>query len=244
MSRALFVLKEAIEEATEAVRDESGIYIPEEYTVIAKKRGNAVNYYKRLGRGKNRHEYALPENEIDKAISTSIRRMQINSDIAFCNKRTAKMLIETAKEIRKKLEKENDYIVSKYRGIPRPSQNPGYGMTLHHKSARGELMRSKSEVIIANALHSFKIDYCYEWEVKTFYPDFIIPVSIQGRPIYWEHCGMMDDENYARHWYYKKTEYEKRGITENDNLIVTFDGPKGVIDSQQIDRIIKKWFLP
>jgi len=66
---------------------------------------------------------------------------------------------------------------------------------LIHRTARGEMVRSKSEVIIANALTAKCVDYAYERpltiEGVTKYPDFTIEDMESGRILYWEHCGML-----------------------------------------------------
>ena len=114
------------------------------------------------------------------------------------------------------------------------------------RAKRGEFVRSKSEVIIADALLDNKINYICEkelvlngGEIKS--PDFTIEDAESGSTYYWEHCGMMQDENYRRRWEAKKKLYEHNGIVEGRNLIVTYDKPDGSIDSQEIRRAIKKY---
>lgn len=114
---------------------------------------------------------------------------------------------------------------------------------LVHKTARGELVRSKSEVIIANALHYHNLDYVYEPELvlngKVKRPDFKIEDADTGDVWYWEHCGMMDDPKYKRRWEEKKSFYQKNGIEEGKNLIVTYDDC-GSLDSQKVEKIIEE----
>ena len=124
-----------------------------------------------------------------------------------------------------------------------------YEADLIHKTARGEFVRSKSEVIIADALLSYGIDY-YEYEktldlgedgIKS--PDFTIEDVESGIKFYWEHCGLMSDEGYCRRWEAKRAVYEKHGIIEGENLIVSEDKLDGSIDSQAIRGLIKKYLL-
>lgn len=114
-----------------------------------------------------------------------------------------------------------------------------------HKTARGELVRSKSEVIIANALYYHHLDYVYEpvlkLEDKVKRPDFKVIDDDTGEEWYWEHCGMMDDPKYKKRWKEKETFYKKNGIEEGKNLIVTFD-TNGTLDSQKVERIIRDTF--
>ena len=122
-----------------------------------------------------------------------------------------------------------------------------YEAGLIHRTARGELVRSKSEVIIADALFDKGIDYEYEKElhlngdgIKS--PDFTIEDAESGSKFYWEHCGMMSDETYRRRWECKRMIYEKHGIVEGKNLIVSFDKSNGSIDSKEIRNLIAKYF--
>lgn len=123
--------------------------------------------------------------------------------------------------------------------------NQFYEDRLIHRTARGELVRSKSEVIIANALHYHKLDYVYEPELvlegKVYRPDFKVEDADTGDVWYWEHCGMMDNPKYKRRWENKKAFYKKNGIEEGKNLIVTYD-KSGSLDSQKLEEIIKEIF--
>jgi len=121
-----------------------------------------------------------------------------------------------------------------------------YEEKLIHKTVRGELVRSKSEAIIANALHYNGLDYEYEPELKledkVKRPDFKVEDYDTGVVWYWEHCGMMTDSQYRRRWEEKKKFYEKNGIIEGKNLIVTYDDEKGGLDSAYVDQLIKDTF--
>lgn len=82
-----------------------------------------------------------------------------------------------------------------------------------HETADGNHVRSKSEVIICNLLHSAQIDYRYE--EKLYYgnegrhiePDFT--VNINGKTYYWEHLGMMNQEAYNSKWSRKIKVYQE-----------------------------------
>ena len=58
----------------------------------------------------------------------------------------------------------------------------------------------------------------------------------------WEHCGMMTDPKCVKRWEDKKKFYEKHGIVEGENLIVTYDSKNGSLDSAYIDQLIKEAF--
>lgn len=72
-----------------------------------------------------------------------------------------------------------------------------YEAGLIHRTLRGELVRSKSEVIIANMLYQNKFVYEYEkvlWlDNMRKIPDFTVDNPDSGETIYWEHCGMISN---------------------------------------------------
>ena len=74
------------------------------------------------------------------------------------------------------------------------------------------MVRSKSEVIIANMLHEREVPFTYEEplfaEDGTLYlPDFT--VTWRGEKQYWEHWGRMDQDRYRKHTEAKKKWYKK-----------------------------------
>ncbi len=117
---------------------------------------------------------------------------------------------------------------------------------LIHKTAKGELVRSKSEVIIADRLQANQIEYEYEkiLEINGIIklPDFTITDEASGEKYYWEHCGRTNDKSYMKKWEAKKEFYRQNGIIEGENLIVTYDDENGGISSQRIQEIIDKIF--
>ena len=124
---------------------------------------------------------------------------------------------------------------------------------LIHTSGRGEPMRSKSEVIIADQLTAAGIDYEYEAALVTQdgtrWPDFTIADADSGRIYYWEHCGMLNDPEYAERWAKKRKWYASQGIVPHEEapdatrvLVVTEDDEKGGISSQAIKELIANLF--
>lgn len=122
-------------------------------------------------------------------------------------------------------------------------------------SEKGEFMISKSEVIIADKLYNNQIPYVYESAIKddrgiTIHPDFTIEDSDSGIIYYWEHLGMLTDDNYRSKWKRKQEWYDRSGVeeyTKNSNadkqLIITRDKPDGGIDSSEIKEILEELFL-
>lgn len=123
-----------------------------------------------------------------------------------------------------------------------------------HRTERGELVMSKSEVIIADELFGRGIEYAYEKPLtfgagRTCKPDFTIEDAATGLTVYWEHCGMLLDEEYLRRWVLKQLWYRENGVLSleegggpNGTLVTTDDDPKTGFDSQQIASILNKLF--
>jgi hypothetical protein len=137
-------------------------------------------------------------------------------------------------------------------GPPKPIKvgNSFLEERLIHITSRGEPVRSKSEVIIANLLHAKKLNYHYEHALQIGdvikWPDFTIEDDNAGVTYYWEHCGMLRDPGYRKRWEEKKAWYRANGIlplSEGKNrpkiLIVSEDEPDGGIDSSKIASLIE-----
>jgi hypothetical protein len=88
---------------------------------------------------------------------------------------------------------------------------------LIHRTTRGELVRSKSEVIIANLLDGLGLPYGYEQpfmgpDGSVRYPDFTVDDAESGRRLLIEHLGMMDRPDYVRRWKAKENWYRNAGV--------------------------------
>lgn len=114
----------------------------------------------------------------------------------------------------------------------------------------GETVRSKSEVIIANALKSHNVPYRYEYPLvlevadedhREFHPDFYC-LNLRTRQEYaWEHFGMMDDAEYAERAVQKLSLYSANGYFPGKNLIITMESKSAPLSSQEINRIINEY---
>ncbi|MGP8281613.1 MAG: AAA family ATPase, partial [Desulfomonilaceae bacterium] len=125
---------------------------------------------------------------------------------------------------------------------------------LIHRTAKGEAVRSKSEVVIANSLFSKQINYLYEQRLDGHdgscrFPDFTIKEDESGQVFYWEHLGMLNDSAYEKRWKQKLQWYKSQNILEfgkgggsKGTLIISQDTAQGGIDSQDIAAKIDKIF--
>jgi hypothetical protein len=122
-----------------------------------------------------------------------------------------------------------------------------------HRTARGDRVRSKSEVILADKLHERGIDYQYEQPFVAAdgdhrLPDFTIDDAASGLKIIWEHLGMLTVPEYRDRWERKRKWYEERGVLPgpdggpNGRLVVSEDLPNGGIDSKALDDQIRDVF--
>lgn len=118
---------------------------------------------------------------------------------------------------------------------------------LKHTAADGTPNRSKNELYIASRLDHYGI--VYRWDCPTgipgvlSVPDFTIVRARDGKIIYWEHCGMMDDPIYKARNKKKLKEYEEAGIVPWDNLIITYDTIEGGLRGDLVEAMIKCWLL-
>jgi len=105
-----------------------------------------------------------------------------------------------------------------------------YEEGLIHEALSGDMVRSKSELVIANLLHERGIPFSYEVLLRApdgtmYLPDFT--VTWQGETWFWEHWGMMSSDKYQDHRERKIAWYEKHFP---GRLIETFENRKLSLD--------------
>ena len=121
--------------------------------------------------------------------------------------------------------------------------------TQKYDTVSGEKVRSKSEVIIADALARHGIPYRYEFPVKLhrnqnnrepvfFYPDFCCLNIHTRQEFFWEHFGLMDDEEYATNAAGKLRLYAENNIFPGRNLIITMETKDEPLNTKLIEKII------
>lgn len=117
-----------------------------------------------------------------------------------------------------------------------------------NRTEKGEIVRSKSEGNIANGLFKYGVPYKYECPLTfsngiVIYPDFTILNVRKRKVIYWEHRGMMDDREYAKHTVLRLRQMEKEGIFLGDNLIITEETAQSPLGTEEIETMIKHYLL-
>ena len=113
---------------------------------------------------------------------------------------------------------------------------------------RGERVRSKSEMLIANLLNRLNIPYRYEYPVainykgkeRIFRPDFLILDAPNRREIFFEHFGMMDEPEYAKQAFQKMKIYEENGLYEGSGMYYSFESLHSPLDTQFFERRLER----
>ena len=111
---------------------------------------------------------------------------------------------------------------------------------------KGERVRSKSEKIMADYFYRNGIEYKYECPLYlkglgTVYPDFTFLSKKNGKEIYWEHNGKVDDPIYARNMVGKINAYESNGIFVGDRLILTFETEQMILNTSKIEEMANRY---
>lgn len=108
---------------------------------------------------------------------------------------------------------------------------------------KGDRVRSKSEMIIADRLWANGIPYKYECPLvignAVIHPDFTILRLSDRKIIYHEHCGMMDNDDYREDMVDRVNEYNLEGIYLGDRLFLSFESSETPLDARVIDNLIK-----
>ena len=128
--------------------------------------------------------------------------------------------------------------------------NTFHSEKLKYETEQGELVRSKSEMIIANILYQHKEDILYKYErpleirmdgiIKVIYPDFTILNIHTGRIFYWEHAGRMDDPYYANEFVKKVNTYIANELLPGRDIMITYETLGNSLDISVVKRMVKE----
>lgn len=113
---------------------------------------------------------------------------------------------------------------------------------------RGERVRSKSEILLANMLYQRGIPYRYECAVyldnnEKVFPDFTVLNVRLRKQICHEHFGRMSDPEYAEKAINKLSTYNRNGYYLGDQLTCTWESGKQPLNVREFERIIEHYFL-
>lgn len=132
-------------------------------------------------------------------------------------------------------------------------KNMMYSENLRYETEQGDVVRSKSEVIIANILYQNRKDIIYKYErplevlengrMKTIYPDFTILNIHTGKVTYWEHAGRMDDFYYADEFVRKMNTYIANELLPGRDVVVTYESQNHALDIKGVKQLVKQVVL-
>lgn len=115
---------------------------------------------------------------------------------------------------------------------------------------QGELVRSKSEVIIANILYQYRDDLVYVYEyplnlrlddrIITIHPDFKIMNIHTGKITYWEHAGLLDEPAYANDFTKKINTYANNDLLIGRDVVITCETTDNPLDIKVIKKLVEK----
>lgn len=119
-------------------------------------------------------------------------------------------------------------------------------------TSKGERVRSKSEMIIADILAKYNVPYKYERPLQMkaaggklipVYPDFTC-VNLRTRQEFlWEHLGRMDDSDYSMKTVMKLRTYSKNDFIPGKNLILTMECDGIPLDRKEVEILVKTFLL-
>ena len=126
--------------------------------------------------------------------------------------------------------------------------NPYYPEEKVYPTKKDEMVRSKSEVMLADMYYELGIPYRYEAQLqfkngKKKYPDFTLLDIRTRKEMYHEHLGLLDNEEYRLANLQKLEEYRKNGIYPGKNLILTYEAEGCYLNIKEVKHMIQELFI-
>ena len=120
--------------------------------------------------------------------------------------------------------------------------------TTEFYTAKGERVRSKSEILIADALFRHNIPYRCEYPVYDkgvifAAPDFNCLNVRLRKEYYWEHLGMLGKEDYSDKNVRKIEKYTLAECFDETCLILTMETEKKPLNTKVIEEKIRRYLL-
>lgn len=111
---------------------------------------------------------------------------------------------------------------------------------------KGERVRSKSEIIIADALEKAGVPYRYEYplyvkDIGQTHPDFLTLNVRTREEIFWNHLGMLDDPKYVEDNVWKINQYIKVGYYPGENMILTYETKNNPLNQKIVKQMIEHY---
>lgn len=114
---------------------------------------------------------------------------------------------------------------------------------------QGEVVRSKSEALIANLLYSHRDVLLYKYErpleldvngrIRVLHPDFTILNVKTGRVVYWEHVGLLDKSAYANDFVWKMNAFANNGFKPGKDVLASYETEEEPLDTVLIRKMVE-----
>ena len=161
-----------------------------------------------------------------------------------------KKIYEATSDVRKELivpvEIPDELYAQQWQSTPFQPKKIGEDVPEHY-SNKGERVRSKSEVMIADALAQAGVPYRYECPftlgTTIIHPDFTVLRKEDRKELFWEHLGRMDDAEYVITNLRRIRLYEQNGIMPGINLILTMETRQQPINLTVIKQMIRTYCI-
>ena len=133
--------------------------------------------------------------------------------------------------------------------LSQPYTRPGFKSTdPEFYTDNGERVRSKSEILIANAMFRNKVPYLCEFPVYDNGVIFAAPdfkcLNVRLRKFfYWEHLGKLGDQDYVN---WNANKFEKYTLSKDfdeSRLILTFETDNHPLNTRVIEEKIRRFLL-
>jgi exodeoxyribonuclease V alpha subunit len=195
-------------------KDNDGKYIEESKPEDNLELGYAISVHKSQGSEFDRIYFVLPESTLKsqamELVYTALTRASRHCTVYVQG--SVETLINAMRPEQSALKLINSSLFT-FQPVPEQllKRDEWYKAGKVHSTLTADMVRSKSEVIIANLLHSKGIDFTYEKPLPApdgsmMLPDFTI--KVMGETFIWEHWGMLSDK-YRERMEEKKVWYQK-----------------------------------
>ena len=266
LSRAIGNRIESLDVLIERIRKESAFHEPG-HIVVSPSKG-IVRFYKVQDSAdkKGKRIYLKDEKEIkklcnqlytDKLLDAAIReRAQLNKCLVHFNESgpvsdTERVFCSLNESIQRFVVPDsmtNDGYAKKWQAQKVACAPKTYAHI--YQTIRGDLVRSKSEALIADRLYTSDIPYRYEQVLViderlafNIFPDFRILNKRTRKEIIWEHCGMMDDPKYCKDSLERIDLLGEKGFIQGKNLIFTYECSSKPLNLDYVNKLIKQFLV-
>lgn len=188
------------------------------------------------------YQYEEKVLELSKVQLKTINNFLFNFDNCYIEKYQSSINALRLKLINKHVSSDEEYI-SKWQN--NSYRKNSYEIRNSYLTHKGDFVRSKSEVIIADHLYMANIPYKYEHPCQLtdgiVYPDFTILDVKNKCEIILEHFGRMDDVEYVnKNFIPKMRRYLENGYVLGKNFIATFETSEHPLNISNLDLLLQK----